>query len=645
MKLFNKEKIMFNKTLIHTAVAAGSMAMSVGAFAVSLSLDPDTAALDSTNSNPDTAIAPIHTVEGLTGATAMLATSAAIGLTSVLAVGDVLTVTYTQPFKVGQTAAATLVSAMDGVGADAVDNMTLSRNGSAAVAGLTEISYTVTDIEYDAGGTTDNSTVGTFVYTDPGLQFVPCTVACTVKVNASVKRAAAVVDPAATTSLTIGSAVAQMAVSATASFDGVVNVNTLRKSFVVGGTSDAGELTYAATSKTDGKKMAYATLSQAASSTTVVGAGIALTGSEATETKYSVTLNGDFGFLDLNAATAGIQLTATGKSANVLAASNFVATLTDPNALVFVDANASETVFGPSFTSNNKAVIPVQTVSGDFQMDYTSATSDAGSFTKTVAMGGLTMNGASTSYYAVPYGPGVSQLLWVSNEGSTAGDLTATAFDALGNKYPATGEYALGSIAGSSSLAIASTVKALMIADGLDETISNRVQLTVTATAPAANINFYGAYRVGDNRIALETSAQKDRLKLNQTAVAANATAIATVDTEVGVIDGLVDAEVIKTAAIDALIDAEVIKTAAILVDTGTTIPGTITTLDAVADSACNNALTSAAGLAGIAANGIATIAVSNYIDGSMGKAAATGAAWAKANAGASGVALEMTGC
>lgn len=571
---------MFNKTLIHTAVAAGSMAMSMGAFAVALTLDPDTASLNSNNGNPATAVAPIHTLEGLTGATAMTATSAAITLATVLAVGDVLTVTYTQPFKVGQTAAATLTSIMDGVGADAVDNMTLSRNGGAAVAGLSEISYTVTDIEYDAGGSRPNTTVGSFVYTDPTLEFVPCTVACTVKVNGSVKRNAAIVDGAATTALTVGNVVAQMAATATTSFDGVVNVNTLRKSFVGGAVSDTGTVTYVSTGKTDGRKMAFATASQAANSATIVGANIALTGSEATETKGTLTLNGDFGFLDVNPTTAGIQLSATGSVTNVLSATGFVATLTDPAKLVFVDADASQTTVSPVVTSNNKVVIPVQTISGDFKMDYTSATSDAGKFEKTVAMGGFTMNGASTSYYAVPYGPGVSQLLWVSNEGTTAGDLTATAFDALGNKFPTTGEYSLGSIAGKSSLAIASTVKALMIADGLDDTVANRVQLTVTATAPAANINFYGAYRVGDNRIALDTSAQKDRLKLNQTAVAANATAIATVDSEVGVIDGLVDAEVIKTAAIDTLIDAEVIKTASILQDTGITIPGTITTID-----------------------------------------------------------------
>jgi len=70
----------------------------------------------------------------------------------------------------------------------------------------------------------------------------------------------------------------------------------------------------------------------------------------------------------------------------------------------------------------------------------------------------------------------------------------------------------------------------------------------------------YGAYRVGDSRVALETSANKDRL-----ATKATATAVATIDTEMGVVDGIVDS---------------------ILVDTGTTLDGAITTIDGNVDQA-----------------------------------------------------------
>ena len=565
---------MFNKTLL----AAGIMAAASQAGALTVSLDPSYTGFSAVTSitNPTTAIAPIHTVQGLYGATTMTATNAGITLAGELAAGDKIKFTYTQPFATGATAPATLQYILKGEGSAVVDTIGFSRDGVSAVAGQSSITYSVTAVSYGSAGSTADTTVGGIIYS-PIMTFAPLSAAGTVKINASVLRDGAVVDAGPTLPLLVGSAVNQMAIAATTAYNGIVDVNAARKKFTGAAVTDSAVLAYTETNKTDGLTATIANAKVTADSTLQTGDATAQVGQEATETKSTVSLTGSFGFLDLDAATAGVQLALTGSTSNVLGDTDFVDTgssITD-GLLTMIDADAGETGIDVVLTSNNKAVIPVQTVSSTWKIDYTSGSSDASSYSKTNALGGFTMNGASTSFYAVPYGPGVSQLLWVGNEGTQTGDLTATAFDSLGNSFPATGEYSLGSITAKTHKSIAATLLAQMKADGLDDTVSQRLQIAVTATVPAANVNFYGAYKVGDNRVALDTSAQKDRLKLSSTAVSTLQTTADSVLVDTGTtIDGIVDSILLDTGTtLDGIVDS-------ILTDTGTTLVGTITTLD-----------------------------------------------------------------
>ena len=565
---------MFKKTLL----AAGILAAASQAGALTVSLDPSYTGFSAvtTITDPTTAIAPIHTVQGLYGATTMTATNAGITLAGELAAGDKVKFTYTQPFATGATAPATLQYILKGEGSAVVDTIGFSRDGVSAVAGQSSITYSVTAVSYGSAGSTADTTVGGIIYS-PIMTFAPLSAAGTVKINASVLRDGAVVDAGPTLPLLVGSAVNQMAIAATTAYNGIVDVNAARKKFTGAAVTDSAVLAYTETNKTDGLTATIPNAKVTADSTLQTGDATAQVGQEATETKSTVSLTGSFGFLDLDAATAGVQLALTGSTSNVLGDTDFVDTgssITD-GLLTMIDADAGETGIDVVLTSNNKAVIPVQTISSTWKIDYTSGSSDASSYSKTNALGGFTMNGASTSFYAVPYGPGVSQLLWVGNEGTQTGDLTATAFDSLGNSFPATGEYSLGSITAKTHKSIAATLLAQMKADGLDDTVSQRLQIAVTATVPAANVNFYGAYKVGDNRVALDTSAQKDRLKLSSTAVSTLQTTADSVLVDTGTtLDGIVDSILLDTGTtLDGIVDS-------ILVDTGTTLVGTITTLD-----------------------------------------------------------------
>jgi hypothetical protein len=547
---------MFKKAILASALAG----LTSTAFGLSLSLNPDESALDSHNINTATGVATVHSLEGLTGATSMTAANAGILVAGVYTVGDKITVTYTQPFAVGATAAASLDVQMPGQGGAASDTMTLSRDGGSAVAGLSEITYTIADIAYDAGGTSANSTAisatnAAIIYTDPTLTFAPCAAACTVKVNASGTRGGAVIDASTTTGgLQVGSVVAELSVTATTAFNGVVDVGALRKAFTGGATADQGVATLAVATTTAGKEM-----------TSKAGApndGTAIAKANATLATSTVTVSGSFGFLDCVTGTAGIQLSgAPCTGTNVLGetGADFLTVVANntSSALIFTDADASETVFSLDIDSQNTAVIPVQSIATSWVVTGTTAVG-SNAFTKTIAtaLGGFTMNGSATSVYAVPYGPGVQQYIWLTNEGASAGTITATAFSTNGTAYPTTGEYDLGAIAATSHKAIAADLLAKLVADGMDATVSQRLQIALTVTLPQANVNVYAAYRTGDARLALETSAGKDRQ-----ALLATAAALAVVDTEIGVIDtevGVIDTEVGVIDTEVGVIDTEI---------------------------------------------------------------------------------------
>jgi hypothetical protein len=518
---------MFNKVLL-TAALAGC---ATSALAVTMALDPDEKVLQgngarSTELTDGSAV--IHTIEGLFGETAMNAPGAAGTLTAEVIAGDKITVTYSQPFATGATAAGSLTVSMPGAGNTAVDTMTISRDGGSAVAGLSEITYTIANVEFNAGapanGTATNTTVNAVVYTDQTLTFAPCTAACTLKVNMSVSRSGSVIDAAATTAAQTASVIKQWSAAATA-FNGQVDVGALRKAFTGSAITDQATITLTEAGGTVGASIATV-------NPTLASGPVAT--QEAAETSQTVKLSASagFDFLDLDTATANVQLTATGLTSNVLGGdADWTAGTISSSDVTFTDKAAGgladQGAITLDITSNNTAVIPVNTFSSLWTIAYTSVPgANVGSEAITTAAGAFTMNGSATSVYAVPYGPGVQQYIWLTNEGASAGNITATAFDTNGTAYPATGEYDLGSISATSHKAIAADMLAKLKADGMDDTVSQRLQIALTVTLPQANVNVYAAYRTGDARLALETSADKDRSALNSTAIATNATSL-----------------------------------------------------------------------------------------------------------------------
>ena len=158
-------------------------------------------------------------------------------------------------------------------------------------------------------------------------------------------------------------------------------------------------------------------------------------------------------------------------------------------------------------SGSSAVVLETQKFTADFAYNYSSAGAVAGSY----AFGGVvhnagewTLNGAIVNVPYMPYGPNASQILYVTNTGVQAGDITATAFDDQGNTFD------LGKIAvanAKSVTKIAPELNAKLAAAGFKGT---RLSITVTVNSPEDDITVYASYNIGgSDRGFVETSQYK----------------------------------------------------------------------------------------------------------------------------------------
>jgi hypothetical protein len=290
---------------------------------------------------------------------------------------------------------------------------------------------------------------------------------------------------------------------------------------------------------------------------------------------HEMTITGDFSWAD-NPLTATFDPTTARQSQTPVAISGG-ATLdtvkTTTTSLVFDDTNNDGTytlTMTPLVDANltdadatNDVVavaIPVQTFTVGTTAAYTDeakasdGTSAAVAGTQTVAAvaaGAHSLNGASTTIFAVPFGPEIeSHNIFISNSGTSTGAITGT-LKYAGNTDV---EFSLGNVvAGVQYLNIMSALEAIG-----EKPAFGRADIALTVNSPEADITFTAGYTTATGRSNLFmtqqgnldtlSSAASTSAAANTTAIAtvdtvvdANAAAITVVDTEVGVIDGVVD--------------------------------------------------------------------------------------------------------
>lgn len=110
------------------------------------------------------------------------------------------------------------------------------------------------------------------------------------------------------------------------------------------------------------------------------------------------------------------------------------------------------------------------------------------------SIGGWDLNGANVYVPYMPYGPSLSQIIYISNNGSLGGEVEVEAFDQDGNTY---GPYSLGTVEAKSILKLTGALEDALAADGFT---SGKLAFDITVNAPAGNIEVYTGYNAGNDR-------------------------------------------------------------------------------------------------------------------------------------------------
>jgi hypothetical protein len=219
--------------------------------------------------------------------------------------------------------------------------------------------------------------------------------------------------------------------------------------------------------------------------TTVDGAGTFFTGPTVTVTRQVVTIsNGSFTWTDT--APPASTCFDSGIAA-------FTLWSIDPSSTC-----ASLTLVGPNSSTTNAGYfqIPGTTVlapadwSGTARWSYYLG-STANSATTELAWdpGQWTLNGVQVYLQYLPYGTGISRIVYVANSGVIDADVKAEVY-ANGNTFSCD----IGTASAQAVTQLTATLDACVAGEGID---SGRVAVLFTITAPDRDIEVYSAYNVG----------------------------------------------------------------------------------------------------------------------------------------------------
>lgn len=165
---------------------------------------------------------------------------------------------------------------------------------------------------------------------------------------------------------------------------------------------------------------------------------------------------------------------------------------------------ATTDAFGVTFTADgvadeNAQALEAQTFSADVTLGYTSGSTAGSVETAGLAVGAWTLSGATVNMYYMPFGSGISQVIYLSNDGKVTGDIELTAFDEAGNVY---GPVALDVQANAGAVTrLGPAIDAALTEEGFTGT--GKLDITLVVNSPAADIDVYGAYNVRGDRVTV----------------------------------------------------------------------------------------------------------------------------------------------
>jgi len=368
--------------------------------------------------------------------------------------------------------------------------------GGASVMTLGFLSRSATTANYRVTTAPGSQNTGTCRFTLPISRNSMATAGVTPTVSWTAKTAqSGLVFDAASSVATVGSVRTQFtSPSSVTRLNGVVDVDSGRYQFDNG--HDAGSLLSASGASSDTLTFTLQNRSSdngAAVLTSIVG-----------------VINGDFSFVDGGNTTAGCQAGDLGAGHGRISASGATLSINSDCTKLTFTATAAGTVvvsLGTSSSSTTPTNGGVLDAPQSFTVDpltYSYAGANTGTtgsssvaFSSTGSAGSWTLNGSVSKIAYMPYGTGISRIVYITNRSAQSGGVSATAFNDAGVECEI------------DNVATATKGSVTNLSAGLDAGVAacygasfnGKVAFEITANIPGDKAEVYSAYNVNGNRV------------------------------------------------------------------------------------------------------------------------------------------------
>lgn len=459
---------MFKKTLLSAALLAasgGAAAAAVG-----------------------TATEIIHGTEGSTGALSVTSAAVSYVLGASYTQGDTITLTWSNDLAAG------------------VGHTALAISDGAKSIPLTVLSATSNSVTYRAGAVPagyDYAANQALVTTAKNLLGSGQASGTIVTQTLSAATSTGLEIDAGSLPVQVAEFWDQYAVAVTTKADALIDVEAGRKAFSNKNAAGAAH-------STSEDKIAVAFSTAATYTAALVGGTAGLVADLTTGDKSTITINGDFSWMDSAAAGFAIDASLGGLSATT--GGNDIATVAGTSSVAADAVMQASAAAAPSanlfIATGGSKILSAQAYTADAVLNWTNG-NPAVKRSKTfagLAAGSWGLNGATISAYGIPNQASVTPFLWVQNAGATAGEISGTAScDGV-----TTNLGSLGTAAGNSNTRVGPAVQTVM--DGVATCAAgSRYDVTLTVNAKSTDVTINAGYRVtaadgSNDRLSLETS-------------------------------------------------------------------------------------------------------------------------------------------
>jgi hypothetical protein len=221
-------------------------------------------------------------------------------------------------------------------------------------------------------------------------------------------------------------------------------------------------------------------------------------------------INGDFSFVDGGNTTAGCQAGDLGAGHGLISASGATLSInSDCTKLTFTATSAGVVKISlgtgsSSTTPTNGGVLDAPQAFTVDPLTYSYAGAGGGStgsasvaFSSTGSAGSWTLNGSISKIAYMPYGTGISRIVYITNRSTQSGGVSATAFNDAGVECEI------------ENVATATKGSVTNLSAGLDAGVAacygasfnGKVAFEITANIPGDKAEVYSAYNVNGNRV------------------------------------------------------------------------------------------------------------------------------------------------